>query len=96
MLRLLTGIAAAGTFFVSSTAVADPSAHLPGRTAEYVQDVCYDLVPDEFASVGECVSASRGNIVEFCKLLAESGALGDASAGRCIEVFSRPREEGDD
>lgn len=48
------------------------------------------------ATAGECVSVFREDIVGFCKLLAESGEIGDASAGRCIEVFSRPREEGDD
>lgn len=63
MLKLLTGIAAASTFLVSPTALADPTTNLPGRTAEYVQDACRDLVPDEFASVGECVSEFRGDIV---------------------------------
>lgn len=96
MPRFLVSVTAIGALMCSSAALADPSTHSPGSTAEQVEDVCRELVPGEFESIGECVSTFRGDIVELCKFYAESGVLGDASAGRCIEVFSQPREEGDD
>ena len=96
MPRFFVSIAGVSALLFSPAAFADPTTHLPGRTAEQVNEVCRDLVPSEFASVGECVSAFRGDIVALCKFYADSGLLGDASAGRCIQVFSQPREEDDE